>query len=171
VADYPKPAIAKLAAQHDPTDFDCGNKALNMFIRLHALPGQRAGSSQTYVAAIDAKIIGYHTLVVGDVAYGDAPERLAKGLPRHPVPILLLARLAVDQTWRGKGLGAALVVDAMRRTLQVADIVGVRALLVHAKDEEAKHFYAHLGFEPFPGEPLTAYRLIKDMRAMLKGHL
>lgn len=164
-----KPSIAKLAIQHDASRFDCGHKALNTFIRLHALSGQQANISQTYVAVVGQTIVGYHTLVVGDVAYADAPERLAKGLPRHPVPILLLARLAVDQTWQGKGLGAALVADAMRRTLQVADIAGVRALLVHAKDEEAKSFYAHLGFEPFPGEPLILYRLLKDIRTMCKG--
>ena len=102
------------------------------------------------------------------MAYEDTPERLAKGIPRHPVPVLLLARLAVDQTWQGKGLGAALVTDAMRRTLQVADIVGVRAMLVHAKDEKAKRFYTYLGFEAFPGEPLTLYRLIKDLRNMVR---
>ncbi len=166
--DSPKPSIAKLAIQHDPADFDCGNNALNTFIRLHALPGQRAGISQTYAAVTGLKIIGYHTLVIGDVAYDDAPERLAKGLPRHPVPVLLLARLAVDQTWQGKGLGAALVTDAMRRSLQVTDIVGVRALLVHAKDSEAKKFYEHLGFEAFPDKPFTLYRLMKDIRAMLR---
>jgi len=164
----PKPTIAKLTVNHDPARFDCGHTALNTFIRLNALSGQRANISQTYVAVMDTTIIGYHTLVVGDVSYEDAPERLAKGLPRHPVPVMLLARLAVDRTWQGKGLGAALVTDAMRRTLQVADIVGVRALLVHAKDEEAKSFYAYLGFEPFHREPLTFYRLLKDLRAMLK---
>lgn len=167
--ETPKPSIAKLSIEHDPSAFDCGHKALNTFIRLHALPGQRANSSQTYVAAVGPTIVGYHTLVVGDVAYEDAPERLAKGLPRHPVPILLLARLAVDRTWQGKGLGAALVADAMRRTLQVADVAGVRALLVHAKDEAAKSFYTHLGFEQFPGEPLILYRLLKDLRAMSRG--
>jgi GNAT superfamily N-acetyltransferase len=165
----PKASIAKLTIQHDAANFDCGHTGLNTFIGLHALPGQRSNISQTYVAIVDTTIVGYHTLVVGDVSYEDAPERLAKGLPRHPIPILLLARLAVDKTWQGKGLGAALVSDAMRRTLQVADIVGVRAMLVHAKDEEAKSFYAYLGFEPFPGEPLTLYRLLKDLRAMFKG--
>ena len=111
-------------------------------------------------------MVGYHTLVVGNVSFADAPERLAKGIPRHPIPILLLARLAVDRRWQGKGLGGALVADAIRRTLQVADIAGVRALLVHAKDRDAKNFYAHLGFESFPGEPLVLYRLLKDIRAM-----
>lgn len=164
-----KPSIAKLTIQHDASNFDCGHTGLNTYIGVHALPGQRANISQTYVAVVETAIVGYHTLVVGDVTYEDAPDRLAKGLPRHPVPMILLARLAVDLTWQGKGLGAALVADAMRRTLQAADIVGVRALLVHAKDEKAKNFYAYLGFEPFPGEPLTLYRLLKDLHAMLKG--
>lgn len=158
--------IAKLALAHDPTSFDCGNEALNRFIKLHALPGQRAGISQTYVATTGSDIAGYHTLVVGQVAHNEAPERLAKGLPRHPVPVIILARLAVDQAWQGKKLGAALVVDAMRRTLQAADIAGVRAMVVHAKDEAAQRFYEHLGFVPFAGMPLTLYRLLKDIRAM-----
>lgn len=164
-----KPVIAKLAIEHDAESFDCGHNALNSFIRVHALSGQRANISQTYVSVMDGKILGYYSLVVGDVTYEDAPERLAKGLPRHPVPVLLLARLAVDQSWQSKGLGAALVTDAMRRTLQVADIVGVRALLVHAKDNEAQSFYLHLGFQPFLDEPLTLYRLLKDIRAMRKS--
>jgi GNAT superfamily N-acetyltransferase len=100
------------------------------------------------------------------VAHDEAPERLAKGVPRHPVPVIILARLAVDRTWRGKGLGAALVVDAMRRVLQAADIAGVRAMVVHAKDETAQRFYEHLGFEQFPEKALTLYRLLKDIRAM-----
>jgi GNAT superfamily N-acetyltransferase len=161
-----KPRIAKLALTHDPTSFDCGNDALNHFIKLHALPGQRAGISQTYVAATDAEIAGYYSLVVGHVTHDDAPERLAKGLPRYPVPVIILARLAVDRTWQGKGLGAALVVDAMRRVLQAAEIAGVRAMVVHAKDEAAQRFYGHLGFVQFPQKPLTLYRLLKDIRAM-----
>ena len=164
-----KPRIAKLARSHDASRFNGGHEALNHFIRLHALAGQRANISQTYVAVVGETIVGYHTLVVGNVLYEDAPERLGKGIPRHPIPILLLARLAVDQSWQGQGLGAALVLDAIRRTLQVADIAGVRALLVHAKDETACRFYVHLGFEPFPGEPLVLYRLLKDLRAMTKA--
>ncbi len=159
-------AIAKLAITHDPTDFDCDSEELNNFIRLYALAGQRANISQTYVALNGVEIVGYHTLVVGDVVYAEAPQRLAKGLPRYPIPILLLARLAVDCRWQGKWLGAALVVDAMRRTLQVADIAGVRALLVHARVDTARSFYMHLGFESFPDEPFVLYRLVKDIWAM-----
>jgi GNAT superfamily N-acetyltransferase len=161
-----KPQVAKLAPTHDPTSFDCGSEPLNRFLRLHALQSQRAGISQTYVAATGAEIAGYHTLVVGHVAHDEAPERLIKGVPRHPVPVIILARLAVDRPWQGKRLGAALVVDAMRRVLQAADIAGVRAMVVHAKDEAAQRFYEHLGFEKFPDKPLTLYRLLKDIRAM-----
>ena len=162
------PIIAKLATTHDATDFDCGKGELNTFIRLYALAGQRGNISQTYVAACGNNIVGFYTLVVGNVVYEDAPERLAKGIPRHPIPVLLLARLAVDRHWQGKGIGAALLVDAIRRTLQVADIAGVRALLVHAKNDSARGFYTHLGFEPFPGDPLVLFLLLKDLRAMCK---
>ena len=159
-------AITNLAITHDAADFDCDSAELNRFIRLYALAGQKANISRTYVAVNGVEIIGYHTLVVGNVVYDDAPERLAKGLPRYPIPMLLLARLAVDCRWQGRGIGAALVVDAMRRTLQVADIAGVRALLVHARDDSARGFYMHLGFEPFQDEPFVLYRLVKDIRAM-----
>lgn len=158
--------ITKLSAAHDLTSFDCGNEALNRFIVLYASQGQKAGISQTYVASTGSEIAGYHTLVVGQVAYDDAPDRLSKGLPRYPVPAIILARLAIDKSWQGKGLGAALVADAMRRVLQAADIAGVRAMVVHAKDETAQNFYEHLGFLAFPGKPLTLYRLLKDIRAM-----
>lgn len=159
--------IAKLDLAHDASAFDCGNDALNRFIKLHALQGQRANISQTYVAVTpDKKIAGYHTLVVGSVVHAEAPERLKKGVPRHPVPVVILARLAVDNASQGRGLGAALVADAMRRVLQAADIAGVRAMLVHAKDDAARAFYEHLGFEAFPGAPLTLYRLLKDIQAM-----
>jgi GNAT superfamily N-acetyltransferase len=161
-----KLAIAKLAVSHDPSGFNCGHAELNSYLRLYALAGQRANISQTYVAADDNVIAGYHTLVVGDVVYEDAPERLVKGIPRYPIPVMLLARLAVDRFWQSKKLGAALVTDAIRRSLQVADIVGVRALLVHAKDNDARSFYEHLGFIPFPDEPLVLYRLMKDLKIM-----
>ncbi|SRR5579883_3356615 len=162
-----RPTLAKLDFAHDATGFDCGNDALNRFIKVHALQGQRANVSRTYVALTDdGAIVGYHTLVVGSVVHDEAPERLKKGIPRHPVPVIILARLAVDNSWQGRGLGAALVTDAMRRILQAADIAGVRGMLVHAKDAAARAFYEHLGFEAFPGSPLILYRLLKDIQLM-----
>ena len=166
MAELSKPQVTKLASTHIVSSFDCGSEPLNRFLKLHALQSQRGGISQTYVAQLELVIVGYHTLVVGHVAHDEAPERLAKGVPRHPIPVIILARLAVDQTWQGKGLGAALVADAMRRVLQAADIAGVRAMIVHAKDEAAQRFYAHLGFEEFPDRPLTLYRMLKDIRSM-----
>jgi GNAT superfamily N-acetyltransferase len=164
------PRIAKLSLEHDASGFESGSPALDRYIKAYALASQRANVAQTYVAAATERIVGYHTLVVGSVTYEGAPQRMTKGAPRHPVPIMLLARLAVDISWQGKGLGAALIVDAMRRVLQVADIAGVRAMAVHAKDENARRFYEHLGFEPFPDQPLTLYRLLKDIHAMKERH-
>jgi len=107
-------------------------------------------------------------LTVGQVACGDAPERPKKGLPRHPVPIMLLARVAVDKNWQGRGIGAGLLKDAMLRTIQAADIAGIRALVVHAKDEKAKTFYERFDFTPSPTDPYHLYVLLKDIKAALK---
>lgn len=161
--------IEKLRREHAIEDFDCGQEALNRFLVRYALQNQQAGASQTYVALAGAEVAGYYTLVVGHVQYDGAPERLKKGLARHPVPIMLLARLAIATRWQGKGLGSGLLKDAMLRTLQAADIAGIRALAVHAKDDEAKAFYEHFDFLPSPGDPYHLFRLLKDIRALLKG--
>jgi predicted N-acetyltransferase YhbS len=117
----------------------------------------------------DEEVASYYTLVVGQVEYGDAPERLTKGLARHPVPIMLLARLVVATSWQGKGLGSGLLKDAMLRTLQAADIAGIRAFAVHAKDDEAKSFYERFDFVASPSDPYHLFRLLKDIRAALKS--
>jgi GNAT superfamily N-acetyltransferase len=125
---------------------------------------QRADGAQTYVGVCRETIIGYYTLVVGNVAYEDAPTRLSKGLSCNSVPVMLLARLATDLDWQGKGVGAGLLRDAMRRTLQAADIAGIRAFLVHAKDDRAKLFYEHFNFFPSPTDPYHLYLLVKEIR-------
>ena len=106
-------------------------------------------------------------MVFGDVAYADAPDRLAKGLAKHPIPLMVLARLAVHRAWHGRGVGAGLLRDAMTRTLRAADIAGLRAILAHAKDEQAAAFYSHFGFRPSPTDPLHMYALLKDVRRIL----
>jgi predicted N-acetyltransferase YhbS len=161
--------IEKLHRTHEIEKFDCGREALNRFLIRYAFQNQQAGASQTYISLTDKAVIGYYTLVVGQIEYGAAPERLTKGLARHPVPIMLLARLAVAISWQGKGLGAGLLKDAMLRTLQAADIAGIRAFAVHAKDDEARAFYEHFDFVPSPGDPYHLFRLIKDIRAALKS--
>jgi GNAT superfamily N-acetyltransferase len=161
--------IEKLRAGHAVAGFDCGREELNRFLVRFALTNQQAGSSQTYVALDGETVVGYYALAVGEVAYADAPERLSKGLARHPVPLMLLARLAVAATEQGKGLGAGLLKDAMRRTLQAADIAGIRALVVHAMDDAARSFYGHFGFLPSPTDPLHLFLLIKDLRRISGG--
>ena len=126
-------AIEKLARRHPVESFDCGQPVLNRFLARFALASQQANASQTYLGLADGEIVGFYTLVVSEVAYTDAPERLTKGLARHPVPLMLLARLAVSVAWQGRSVGAGLLKDAMRRTLQVAEMVGIRALAAHAK--------------------------------------
>ena len=106
-------------------------------------------------------------MAVGQVEYGDAPKRFTKGLARHPIPIMLLARLAVAAIWQGKGLGSGLLKDAMLRTVQAADIAGIRAFAVHAKDDEAKAFYERFDFLASPSDPYHLFRLMKDVRSKL----
>lgn len=159
--------IEKLTRHHAVENFDCGEDALNRFLSRFALSNQQASASQTYIGLADDTIVGFYTLVVGEVAYDDAPERLKKGLARHPVPLMLLARLAVSQAWQGKGVGAGLLKDAMLRTLQAADIGGIRALAAHAKNDTACAFYEHFGFIPSPTDPLHLFVLTKDLQRMI----
>ena len=156
--------IRKLERSHLVEDFDCGYEDLNRYISRFALNNQSAGSAQTYVAIAGNTVVGYYSLAVGAVAHTQAPPRMAKGLARHPVPVMLLARLAVDGEIKGQGLGAALLRDALARTLQAADIAGIRAVIVHAKDDAARRFYEHFDFDPSPTDTYHLYLLIKDLR-------
>ncbi|MEI8574788.1 N-acetyltransferase [Methylomonas sp. LW13] len=160
--------IEKLRRDHPVDSFTCGRDELDRFLIRYALGNQQANASQTYIGLHDQEVIGFFSLVVGEVAFGDAPERLTKGLARHPVPVMLLARLAVSTPWQGR-IGSGLLKDAMLRTLQAADIGGIRAFAVHAKDEPAKQFYERFGFVPSPTDPFHLYRLIKDLRRSLEA--
>ncbi|MBK5966171.1 GNAT family N-acetyltransferase [Thiocystis minor] len=159
--------IEKLRRDHPIDGFTCGREELDRFLIRYALTNQQADASQTYVGLHDEAVIGFYSLVVGEVAYAEAPERLIKGLARHPVPIMLLARLAVSMAWQGRGIGAGLLKDAMRRTLQAADIGGLRAFAVHAKDDTAQRFYEHFGFVPSPTDSLHLFLLVKDLRPLV----
>jgi GNAT superfamily N-acetyltransferase len=160
--------IEKLQRSHAVEEFSCGDAALDRFLVRFALQAQQANSSRTYVGLSGTCIIGFYTLVVGEVRHSDAPARLVKGMPRHPIPLMVLARLAVQAQWRGRGIGGGLLLDALGRTLQVADIAGVRALAVHAKDEAAKSFYRHFGFAPSPTDARHLFMLVTDMRLAAK---
>lgn len=161
--------VEKLTRGHAVDAFDCGQEALNRFLVRYALANQQANASQTYVGLADDVVIGFHTLVVSEVAHADAPERMSRGLARHAVPVMLLARLAVSSQWQGRGVGAGLLRDAVIRTIRAADIAGIRALVVHAKDEEARNFYRRFDFQDSPTDPLHLFALLKDLRNLQGG--
>jgi GNAT superfamily N-acetyltransferase len=161
--------IEKLRRDHPIDSFTSGVPELDRFLIRYALGNQQANAAQTWIGLRGDEVVGFYTLVVGQVAYADAPERLVKGLARHPVPIMLLARLAVSTSWQGHKLGAGLLKDAMRRTLNAADIAGIRAFAVHAKDATARRFYEHFGFIPSPADPLHLFLLMKDLLPLSTG--
>jgi GNAT superfamily N-acetyltransferase len=166
-ASEPHFVIEKLTQDHELSEFDCGNPQLNNWLKRFAWTNQRAETVKTYVAHLQNRVLSYHALAAGSVLKHEAPERIAHGIANHPVGLILLARLAVDQTEKGKGLGKALLRDALARIAQAADVVGVRAVLVHAIDDAARKFYLHHGFEPSPVDPFQLMMLMKGLWASL----
>ena len=163
--------VETLDETHDVSSFECGKELLDRFLKRFALTNQRADSARTYVVCRKSVVVAYYSLAAGAVEHASAPVRIGKGLARHPIPVMLLARLAVDRTQQGRGIGKALIKDALLRTAAAADIVGVRALLVHAKDDEARAWYQALEFEPSPTDSYHLFLLMKDIRANLdRGH-
>lgn len=152
-----------LEKSHEFLEFDCGKEPLNTFLQRHALANQANGSARTFVGLEGNRVIGYYSLAVGSVLYDEAPERMAKGLARHPIPILLMARFAVDRGYQGLGVGRGLFKDALKRSLGVAKEAGVRAFMTHAKDDEAKALYLRFGMQECPANPLHLYLLMKDV--------
>jgi GNAT superfamily N-acetyltransferase len=152
--------------EHVTALFDCGVDPLNLFIRQHALSNHLNRSARTYVAARESRVVGYYTLANGSVSRDEVPPRVAQGLGRYPVPVTLLARLAVDLSEKGTGLGRSLLKDAVLRAYQASDLVGSRAIVTHAKDESARAFYLRFQFAPSPLNEFHLYLLMKDIRAI-----
>lgn len=169
---HQKPPLSKvepISESHDVSRFDCGgHESLNDWLKRFALTNERNESARTYVVHRNGLVVGYYSISAGSVSVEEVPARISKGLARHPVPVILLARLAVDKDERGTGLGKALLKDALRRIAQAADIVGARAVLVHAIDEQARKFYEHFDFEPSPVHDLQLMLLMKDLRKALE---
>lgn len=156
-----------LGPQHRAASFDCGSPSLDDWLLRHALQAQRADSTRVYVVHDELQIVGFYALSAGSVRPEEAPARIRKGLGRHDLPLVVLTRLAVDLRVRGAGLGAALLKDALIRVTAAVDIVGARALHAHAKDENARSFYRHFGFEPSPIDEHSMFLLLKDLRASI----
>lgn len=155
-----------LEERHALEGFECGERALDEWLARHAPPSQAAGSARVFVTTEDGtQVVGYYALTAAQVEHSDATERLTRGQPAsRPIPVILLARFAVDTRHQGKGVGRCLLRDAMLRCLQAADAIGVRAMLVHAKGDRARAWYETQGFEPSPSDPLHLVMLLKDLR-------
>ncbi|BAZ36857.1 GCN5-related N-acetyltransferase (plasmid) [Calothrix sp. NIES-4101] len=160
--------IEKLSLEHKVESFDSGEEALNKFFKNYAYSSQQSNASKTYVGISRNEIVGFYTIVAGAVVYDDAPERIQKGLARHPIPIAVLARLAVSKEHQGRGIGAGLLKDAMIRIVSISETIGIRAFVAHAKDEKARSFYEHFGFIASPTNPLHLFILVKDIHKYLK---
>lgn len=164
-------AVGKLDASDRLDEFDCGVAGLNEWLRQFAVSDQRAGASVTYVLKRGQRVVGFYTLAPSAIEPARAARRLGAGLPRHrPIPVILLARLGLDRSEQGSGLGSDLLRDALARCAAAADEIGGRAVLVHAKDEAAVRFYRRWGFQELSDNPQHLYLLMKDLRASIRGH-
>ena len=156
-----------LDPSHATQAFDCGMAPLNQFLQRYALANQANGSARTFVTLAQGQVLGYFSLAAASVEHAAVPQRVSKGLARHPIPMLLLARLAVDVRAQGQGVGRSLLQSALLKYLQACEVTGCRALMVHAKDEAAMRFYLSYGFEPSPVDAAHLYLLTKDIRKTL----
>ena len=155
--------IEKLNFNHNIENFDCGNIPLNEYLQKYALVNQKLNISQAYVGVSDGGVIGFYTLSVASVQKEQAPKKIVRGLPRYEIPVMLIGRLAVDLRFQKKGVGIGLLKDALLRTQKVADIVGSRALIVHAKNEEVTQWCKKYDFEPSSLDDKHLFLLLKDM--------
>jgi GNAT superfamily N-acetyltransferase len=155
--------------RHSVERFACGRLSLDRWLREYAGQGQRRDTSRTFVAAsADGDVVGYYTLAAGQVERNQATSSVRAGTSKHfPIPICLVARLAVDRSSQGRGLGAALLLDALRRAVGAAELVGIRAVVVHALDDEAARFYEQFSFAPLGDEPRTLMVPLAAVRAVL----
>lgn len=157
-----------LSIQHRLDGFDCGKLALNDWLLRHARQAQGSGSAKTFVVADDDRVAGYFSLTVGQIDTLDAPERIRKGMEQYPLPVVILARLAVSAQDQGRGIGFGLLQDAIRRTMLIAEQAGIRAMLTHPIDEDAARFYTRFGFIASPLREQQLLLLLKDARRWVR---
>ena len=155
-----------LTAAHDISAFECGVANLTEWLKKRALSNEETGASRTYVVCSAGRVVGYYALASGGVASAKAPGRVRRNMP-DPLPVMMVGRLAVDQSCQGRNIGRSLLRDAVLRTLQAAEIGGIRAILVHAISEEAKRFYERYGFSVSPADPMTLMITVADAKKAL----
>jgi GNAT superfamily N-acetyltransferase len=165
VDDPPLTGPEKLSKIHQLDAFSCGVESLDGWLKRFAWINQQSDLTTTYVVHRAAHVVGYYSLTAGSMSREDAIARVAKGTPNHPIGVVVLARLAVDVSEQGSGLGRALLKDALQRAASAADIIAVRAVLVHALNDDARRFYMQFDFEPSPVQPLHLMLLMKDIHA------
>lgn len=157
-----------LTEQHEVDGFSCGEPAMDDWLRRRALANQREGASRVYVVTeATPPVAAYYALAAGSVSHAEAASRVRRNMP-EPIPVVVLGRLAVDQRCKGLGLGRALVRDALLRCVAAADVIGVRAILVHALNETVREFYLGLGFKPSPVSELTVMMTLAEARAAVR---
>ena len=157
-----------LGPSHRVEVFDCGKPALTDWLLHHARQAQGSGSARTFVACDQDRVAAYYSLTVGQIDTLEAPERIRRGMGQYPIPLVILARLAVDLDYQKRGLGFSLLQDAITRTVAIADQAGIRALLTHPLDAEADAFYRRFGFEPTPLQERQLILLLKDARRLAR---
>jgi GNAT superfamily N-acetyltransferase len=163
-------AVEPLEPHHQVDRFECGRDQLDRWLRAYAGRGQRRDTARTFVVCRQGKpdVVGYYTLVASQVEGSEATSEAQRGTSKHfPIPVCLIARLAVDRSEQGIGLGRSLLLDALQRTERASRSVAMRAVLVHALDEEAAAFYAHFGFKPASADPLTLMVPLEAVRRNL----
>jgi GNAT superfamily N-acetyltransferase len=157
-----------LTADHDLSKFDCGEPSLNDWLTMRALTNNASGATRTYVTTDGLRVVGYYSIATGGVERTKTPGKVRRNQPEM-VPVIVLARLAVDRTCERRGLGSQLLRDAIVRSVRIADQVGVRAILVHALHQEARQFYLRFDFEPSPTDALDLLLVIQDARAAINA--
>lgn len=162
-------APERLKASHDVSQFECGEPALDVWLKSRALQNEESGASRTYVLRAQQEIAGYYALATGAISHAEAGGRVKRNMP-DPVPVIIIGRLAIASRFQGRGIGAALLRDALLRILQAAQIAGIRAILVHAISEQAKRFYEKNGFISSPADPMTLMITVAEAERILSGN-
>ena len=161
-------APRRLGREHDVSEFECGVAELDLWLKNRALQNESTGASRTFVITAGLRVIGYYALATGAISRAIATGRVRRNMP-DPIPVMVLARLAVDRQYQGRGLGVALLKDALLRTVQASEIAGIRAVLLHAISESSKRFCTDYGFAESPIDPMILMITVADLELALRG--